>query len=129
MTLRKLWLFSVILVTMTTGVSNSSFSDDSDAYLKQRLKMVQEQIANPIDGREPVSNERVLKALAEVPRHLFVPQDVRDMAYADRPLPIGHGQTISQPYIVASMTELLDPKPEQLVLEVGTGSEIGRAHV
>ncbi len=84
--------------------------------------MVHEQIANPIDGRPPVSNERVLAAMKEVPRHLFVPRDVRNMAYADRPLPIGHGQTISQPYIVASMTELLNPKAEHVVLEVGPGS-------
>jgi protein-L-isoaspartate(D-aspartate) O-methyltransferase len=83
--------------------------------------MVQEQIAKPLDYRTAVTDPRVLSALREVPRHLFVPEDMRDIAYADRPLPIGHGQTISQPYIVAAMTELLQPQPDHIVLEVGTG--------
>lgn len=65
---------------------------------------------------------KVKQALLEVPRHLFVPGSLQSAAYENRPLPIGHGQTISQPYIVALMTELLDPKPEHIVLEVGTGS-------
>jgi protein-L-isoaspartate(D-aspartate) O-methyltransferase len=69
-----------------------------------------------------VANPRVLEAMREVPRHLFVPESHREEAYADHPLPIGKGQTISQPYIVAVMTELLDPQPEDRVLEVGTGS-------
>jgi protein-L-isoaspartate(D-aspartate) O-methyltransferase len=60
--------------------------------------------------------------MRSVPRHLFVPESLRSMAYQDSPLPIGHGQTISQPYIVAFMTELLDPRPEHKVLEIGTGS-------
>ena len=64
---------------------------------------------------------RVLQALADVPRAEFVPADERVSAYLDVPLPIGHGQTISQPFIVALMTELLDPQPGQRVLEVGTG--------
>lgn len=65
---------------------------------------------------------RVLAALGKVERHRFVPPRVRALAYADRPLPIGQGQTISQPYIVAIMTELIDPEPEDVVLEIGTGS-------
>ncbi len=64
----------------------------------------------------------VLRAMRDVPRHLFVPEEVRPFAYESRPLPIGHDQTISQPYIVALMTHLLKPRPEQTVLEVGTGS-------
>jgi protein-L-isoaspartate(D-aspartate) O-methyltransferase len=64
----------------------------------------------------------VLAAMRRVPRHEFVPDDVRDQAYANRPLPIGYGQTISQPYIVALMTALLDPQKDDVVLEVGTGS-------
>lgn len=64
----------------------------------------------------------VLAALNRVPRHKFVPDDVRASAYANRPLPIGHGQTISQPYIVALMTDLLEPDPNDVILEVGTGS-------
>jgi protein-L-isoaspartate(D-aspartate) O-methyltransferase len=65
---------------------------------------------------------RVLKAMARVPRHLFVPERYRDEAYENTPLPIGHGQTISQPYIVALMTNLLDLLPHHRVLEIGTGS-------
>jgi protein-L-isoaspartate(D-aspartate) O-methyltransferase len=64
----------------------------------------------------------VLEAMRAVPRHLFVPEDLRNMAYADAPLPIGHNQTISQPYIVALMSELLELKGEETVLEIGTGS-------
>ncbi len=69
-----------------------------------------------------IANQAVLEAMRTVPRHLFVPQDSVDSAYADHPLPIGYGQTISQPYIVAWMTELLRVKPGDRVLEVGTGS-------
>ena len=83
----------------------------------QRLAMVENQIV-----ARGVSNPRVLEAMRTVPRHLFVPESVRAMAYADHPLPIGEEQTISQPYIVAVMTELLNPQPEDRVLEIGTGS-------
>ena len=69
-----------------------------------------------------VQNPAVLKAMRETPREQFVPPAVRELAYEDRPLPIGHGQTISQPYIVALMTEMLDIKKDQRVLEIGTGS-------
>jgi len=69
-----------------------------------------------------VRDKRVLAAMEEVPRHLFVPERLRDCSYADEPLPIGEGQTISQPYIVAYMTEALGLRGEEKVLEVGTGS-------
>jgi len=69
-----------------------------------------------------ITDERVLEAMRAVPRHLFVPEDEQDHAYGDYPLPIGFGQTISQPYIVALMTELLELEPGDKVLEVGTGS-------
>ena len=69
-----------------------------------------------------ITNPRVRAALGRVPRHEFVPERYRDEAYEDRPLPIGHGQTISQPYIVAFMTEKLEPQPTDRVLEIGTGS-------
>lgn len=69
-----------------------------------------------------ITNERVLAAMAEVPRHLFVDDSLRDEAYDDNPLPIGEGQTISQPYMVAIMTELLELKGEERILEIGTGS-------
>lgn len=72
-------------------------------------------------GRSLLS-ERVMTALANVPRHEFVPGDVRELAYQNRPLPIGHGQTISQPYMVALMTELAEPDAGDVVLEIGTGS-------
>jgi protein-L-isoaspartate(D-aspartate) O-methyltransferase len=69
-----------------------------------------------------VSDENVLRAMQETPRHVFVPNKYLDQAYDDHPLPIGYGQTISQPYIVAWMTELLDLQPGEKVLEIGTGS-------
>ncbi|MGE5488277.1 MAG: protein-L-isoaspartate(D-aspartate) O-methyltransferase [bacterium] len=82
-----------------------------------RERMVQTQIAN-----RGIRDARVLAAMRAVPRHLFVPEELRRYAYSDSPLPIGLGQTISQPYIVAYMTELLDVKPDMTVLEIGTGS-------
>ncbi|MCC6589994.1 MAG: protein-L-isoaspartate(D-aspartate) O-methyltransferase [Bryobacterales bacterium] len=69
-----------------------------------------------------VKHPAVLKAMREIPRHVFVPEQYRSDAYADQPLPIGSGQTISQPYIVALMSEMLRPAPDATVLEVGTGS-------
>lgn len=84
-----------------------------------RKRMVEHQLAGL--GRD-LTNARVLAVMGQVPRHEFVPPQWRDEAYADRPLPIGHGQTISQPYIVAFMTERLEPRPTDKVLEIGTGS-------
>ncbi len=81
------------------------------------MKMVDVQIR-----QRGVTDEDVLAAMAKVPRHEFVPDDLQNQAYADHPLPIGYGQTISQPYIVALMTELLELKKTDRVLEVGTGS-------
>jgi protein-L-isoaspartate(D-aspartate) O-methyltransferase len=72
--------------------------------------------------RRGIKDKRVLDAMRKVPRHLFIPEDMRDLAYCDGPLPIGHGQTISQPYIVALMTELLELTGQETVLELGTGS-------
>ncbi len=88
-------------------------------YAVRRQRMVADQLEAP--GRD-IRNPRVLKAMATVPRHQFVPEADRNDAYGDFPLPIGHHQTISQPYIVAFMTEQLDPQPKDRVLEVGTGS-------
>ncbi len=88
----------------------------------ERARMVAVTIEHPRDGRQPVSDPQVLAAMRAVPRHVFVPENVRRHAYADSPLPIGFGQTISQPYIVALMTELLELSPGQKVLEIGTGS-------
>jgi protein-L-isoaspartate(D-aspartate) O-methyltransferase len=91
-------------------------------FVKQRHGMVERTIERPWDGRTPVNDKVVLDAMRTVPRHVFIPRDMRRSAHADSPLPIGHGQTISQPYIVALMTELLELTPESKVLEIGTGS-------
>jgi protein-L-isoaspartate(D-aspartate) O-methyltransferase len=88
-----------------------------DSAVSQRLRMVADQIAS-----RGIRNEDVLRAMRSVPRHLFVPDPLRSLAYQDSPLPIGHGATISQPYIVALMTELLAPEKRHRVLEIGTGS-------
>ncbi len=87
-----------------------------DRQAAARARMVEEQIA-----RRQVRNPAVLDAMRAVPRHLFVPDDMVADAYDDTPLPIGHGQTISQPYIVALMTELARPQPSDRALEIGTG--------
>ncbi|MCY2953544.1 MAG: protein-L-isoaspartate(D-aspartate) O-methyltransferase [Planctomycetota bacterium] len=84
--------------------------------------MVEEQIAHPRDGRDAITDSRVLQAMLAVPRHAFVPPAMREHGYADSPLPIGHGQTISQPYIVALMTQHLQLFPDGKVLEIGSGS-------
>ena len=89
----------------------------SDPYREQRERMVKEQIE-----ARGVRRSDVLAAMRAVPRHLFVSSDMTAYAYRDSPLPIGYGQTISQPYIVAVMTELLDVAQGQKVLEIGTGS-------
>jgi len=81
--------------------------------------MVADQLASPARG---ITNVRVLAAMAKVPREKFVPANVRYKAYQDIYFDIGYGQTISQPYVVAGMTELLDPQPTDRVLEIGTGS-------
>lgn len=90
---------------------------EGDRYEKERRLMV----ARQIEGRG-VSDPKVLEAMNVIPRHRFVPPNYQDMAYDDRPLPIGHGQTISQPYIVALMTEMLTLSPQDRVLEIGAGS-------
>lgn len=88
----------------------------------ERERMVRTQIASPRDGRPAVTCPRVLAAMRTVPRHAMVPRDLQGQAYEDTPLPIGHGQTISQPYIVAMMSELLELSPDGKVLEIGAGS-------
>jgi protein-L-isoaspartate(D-aspartate) O-methyltransferase len=90
-----------------------------DRFTLARQRMVAEQLAGI--GRD-ITNARVLAAMGKVPRHEFVPDPLRSGAYMDCALPIGHDQTISQPFIVAYMTEQCDPKPTDKVLEVGTGS-------
>lgn len=91
--------------------------DDESIFSAERDRMVEEQLI----GRD-IRDRRVLEAMRSVPRHLFVLPQHRRQAYSDGPLPIGGGQTISQPYIVALMTQLLNLKGDELVLEIGTGS-------
>ena len=107
-------LLGAALGTLGGAACGPAGKEDWD---RLRQRMVQEQLR----GRD-IDNQRVLAAMAKVPRHEFVPPDRRASAYGDGPLPIGREQTISQPYIVALMTQLIDPKPGQRVLEVGTGS-------
>jgi len=92
-------------------------SSGEEALRTSRERMVQDQLI-----RRGIHDPRVLVAMREVPRHLFVPEQDRGLAYEDMPLPIGRGQTISQPYVVALMTELLQLNGREKVLEVGTGS-------
>ena len=89
----------------------------ADPFTSERRRMVEEQIR-----ARGIRNERVLAAMEKVPRHIFVPENLRREAYEDHPLPIGDGQTISQPYIVALMTDLLDPRAGDRILEIGAGS-------
>ena len=91
--------------------------DVTDRWRAGRVAMVDEQLR-----ARGIRDARVLEAMSRVPRHVFVPESERDEAYGDYPLPIGHGQTISQPYIVAFMSEALQLEPAHRVLEIGTGS-------
>lgn len=83
--------------------------------------MVRDQVASSVGGRFPVRDDQVIEAMERVPRHRFVPAELQERAYEDRPLPIGQGQTISQPYIVARSLEALGLEPGDRVLEVGAG--------
>lgn len=94
----------------------------SDVFVAERARMVDATVA-----ARGVTDRDVLRAMRVVPRHLFVPPEYVQLAYTDQPLPIGQGQTISQPYIVALMTELAGLGPGERVLEVGTGSGYGAA--
>jgi protein-L-isoaspartate(D-aspartate) O-methyltransferase len=96
--------------------TSTGFAEESE-YTEQRNRMVKQTIED-----RGVSDPEVLQAMYTVPRHEFVPEDLRKYAYEDRPLPIGLGQTISQPYIVAYMTELLKVDKNSKTLEIGTGS-------
>jgi protein-L-isoaspartate(D-aspartate) O-methyltransferase len=106
-----------LLALAVLAAASSAAADPADPQATARAAMVAEQIE-----ARGVADPRVLAAMRAVPRHELVPADQRGRAYADRPLPIGHGQTISQPYIVALMTELARVGPGDVVLEVGTGS-------
>ena len=110
-------IVAVVSSCSTRSPSPSSDQLDEKQFEQRRVSMVREQIE-----REGISDTAVLRAMRRVPRHRFVPAGLRDQAYADRPLPIGYDQTISQPYIVGLMTELLGLNKGHRVLEIGTGS-------
>jgi len=113
---------SAYLTIAPVPQARGQMTEQTNQFDQRRQQMVTEQIAEPADGRPAVRDARVLDAMRRVPRHRFVDDQSVELAYFDRPLPIGHGQTISQPYIVAYMTELLETGPDQVVLEIGTGS-------
>jgi len=109
--------FLLILFILLPLLTAAPLRAGDDPYDDLRHAMVRDQI----QGRG-IADQRVLKAMSAIPRHLFVPEDLRRQAYADHPLPIGEGQTISQPYVVALMTEALKLRPGDRVLEIGAGS-------
>jgi protein-L-isoaspartate(D-aspartate) O-methyltransferase len=108
---------TALLVPLAVCAPGQPSSKSDATYRDERVRMVKDQIE-----ARGVSDARVLDAIRRVPRHLFVPEPFRAEAYADFPLSIGHGQTISQPYIVAWMSEALKVAPGDRVLEIGTGS-------
>lgn len=113
----RLLLVSIVCLTCFASAIFLSRGQELDIYAQKRRQMVAEQLA----GRD-ISDRRVLEVMGRVPRHLFVPPPYRDQAYEDYPLPIEEGQTISQPYIVALMTQSLGLEGGEKVLEIGTGS-------
>lgn len=115
----KIWIFA-LLVLLTSSLV---MADDYALPRKQMLAEIEEGLRTTSRYIDKKSFDmQVMLAMDTVPRHEFVPEGLRVKAYDDRPLPIGHGQTISQPYIVALMTDLLQAQPEHRVLEIGTGS-------
>ena len=108
---------AILVAVCMQGASVGGLQRAASSFDAERLRMVNEQL-KARDIRDP----RVLDAMVKVPRHLFVPESLRARAYSDSPLPIGYDQTISQPYIVAFMTQALDVQPRHRVLEIGTGS-------
>ncbi|HEX2920579.1 MAG TPA: protein-L-isoaspartate(D-aspartate) O-methyltransferase [Bacteroidales bacterium] len=106
------FLISLLFLLTITLAKNQD-----ERFTQQREEMVEKQIIN-----RGISDRKTINAMRDVPRHLFVPQNLVDVAYNDTPLSIGYGQTISQPYIVALMTQTAEPGERKKVLEVGTGS-------
>jgi protein-L-isoaspartate(D-aspartate) O-methyltransferase len=119
---RRSYILSSLLLALSLALEASAQNPAETEFRLLREKMVREQISEPPDSRDPVKDPRVLMAMRTVPRHLFVDKKLQSAAYGDFPLPIGYGQTISQPYVVALMTEMLEVKPDHKVLEVGAGS-------
>jgi len=115
--LTRLSLFTILPLLLQVTIGDSPAAERPDDRADERHQMVARQLVN-----RGIGDEAVLRAMGSVPRHRFVPEALQSMAYADHPLPIGHDQTISQPYIVALMSEVLKVHPGQRVLEIGTGS-------
>lgn len=117
---------SIAAIIVTLILTTGEVVGESQDYDRLRAGMVRDIEATVVETRGYIGKETlgeaVMKAMAEVPRHEFVPASLRDYAYLNQALPIGHGQTISQPYIVALMTDLAGIGPDSVVLEVGTGS-------
>lgn len=114
LTLPRVWIIVISAVCLLLG---RDIFGEVDPQTQARLRMVEEQLK----GRD-ITDAKVLRVMAKIPRHLFVPLELISKAYKDHPLPIGEGQTISQPYIVALMTQVLAIKSDEKVLEIGTGS-------
>jgi protein-L-isoaspartate(D-aspartate) O-methyltransferase len=110
-------IVTACLASCTPELATVEATGTADPFTQERLDMVEQTIA-----ARGIADPDVLRAMRTVPRHLFVTAEFQDQAYADHPLPIGYGQTISQPFIVAWMTELLELEPGDKVLEIGTGS-------
>jgi protein-L-isoaspartate(D-aspartate) O-methyltransferase len=114
---------SVVLIMVAATAAIAQSADD---YASARRQMLQEiertTVQTAMETGRRALDARVLSAMGRVQRHLFVPASQQRYAYENRPLPIGHGQTISQPYIVALMTDLMQVEPDDVVLEIGTGS-------
>ena len=110
-------LLVAVMLFFLLSTSRAASWDEPEEMRQRRFEMVRRQIA-----ARGIRDRDVLEAMRSVPRHLFVPQGLQDRAYVDSPLPIDAGQTISQPYVVALMTELLELEPQQRILEIGTGS-------
>jgi len=115
---RHFWISLVLVISgLACGVSGIEAQRGARDWEAERRRMVDQQLR-----ARDIRSARVLDAMLTVPRHLFVPEPQRAEAYTDSPLPIGHDQTISQPYIVAFMTQALDVAAGDRVLEIGTGS-------
>jgi protein-L-isoaspartate(D-aspartate) O-methyltransferase len=116
----SLYCFFLLIVASSSlmlRAQDSAAGEPETIFSEARRTMIERDIS-----RRGIKDQRVLRVMATLPRHLFVPEEMRSSAYQDRPLPIGAGQTISQPYIVAFMSELLELTGGERVLEIGTGS-------
>ena len=115
--MRSFMLLMCLHLSSCLSPAIESRQKTEDEYRRERFAMLETQLKN-----RDIRNVRVLEAMSKVLRHFLIPTDVRQHAYVDSPVPIGDNQTISQPYIVALMTQTVDPQPPEIALEIGTGS-------